>query len=209
MRERSRSRKRWGWGTLTILGLILVPAAAVAVAAIKTHSRPPVRREDIEAAGDQWGAIFGVPTSWILAIAKIESGFKPDTVNWSIRSIPLGGAWGPLQMTATTAGDWAKRLASHEDAYVREVAARWHGNGQALIDDLELAVLLSTAFMARLKNEFGTFALTAAAYHQGAGKIRQMLKDGIAPADIPMRLPPKGKEYVQLALAAGHTTGVA
>ena len=179
------------------------------MAAIKTHSRPPIRKEDIEAEGDQWGPLFGVPTSWIMAIAKIESGYKPDTVNWSIRSIPLGGAWGPLQMTKNTANDWAKRLSNNADPYVREVAGRWRGEGQQLVDDLDLAVLFSTAFIGSLKREFGTFALTAAAYHQGAGKIRSMLKEGISPADIPMRLPPKGKEYVQLALAAGSETGAA
>src|SRR5574342_240497 len=165
----------WGWGIAAALGaLLLVPAVAMA----KTHSRPPVRRSAIEDEAGVWGPVFGVPIDTLMVISKIESGWKPDTVNYDIRAEPLGYAWGPLQMTVKTANDWAARLLKSSNVKVRSVASRWHGDGNDLIRDLELAVLLSAAMLGALTKEFKTLPLVAAAYHQGAGKIRQMLAAG-------------------------------
>ena len=91
---------------------------------------------------------------------------------------------------------------------MRAVAGRWRGDGQQLVDDLEMAVLFSTAFIGSLKREFGTFAPSRRRpTTRGRRRSARMLKDGISPEDILMRLPPKGKEYVQLALAAGRDDG--
>lgn len=195
-------RAHWGWWLAGILGILTLGTTSVAYA--RTHSTPPAQRAQLEAKARKWGPIFGVDPAWIMAIAKIESGWRPDTVNYSLRSIPLGGAWGPLQMTKVTADDWAGRLARDKNPEVRAAAARWRGRGVALTKDLDLAVLLSTAFLGRLVREFKTFTNVAAAYHQGAGRIRKMLA---ARQAIPAELPPKGKLYVSMALAARRAVG--
>ena len=192
-RNPDNSTAKWGWGLAALLGLFLVPA----VAAIKTHSKRPIKKAAIQELANKWGPVFAVPASTIMSIAQIESGYKPDTVNWSLNSIPLGGAWGPLQMTKSTADDWAKILSGHSNAQVRERAARWKGDGQLLIDDLDFAVMMSAAMLGKLTKQFGDFKLVAGAYHQGAGKIAQMVRDKLR---VPQDLPPKGKAYVTAAL---------
>jgi len=193
-----RRRNAWGWIAGAALVGILV---TVGVAELKTHCKGPKKPAEIRKWAEKWGPIFGCPVATVMTIAQIESGYRPDCVNWDVRAIPLGGAWGPLQMTANTAGDWARKLGASSNATVRAVAGRWKGKGEGetLTRDLELAVMLSTAFLGALTREFGTFTRVAAAYHQGAGKIRAMIRDGEA---IPAELPPKGKLYVAMALRA-------
>lgn len=206
MRRAHRSRRRnpsrrsaIGWGIAAVLAILTFGTAAVAVA--RTHSSPPAQRAKLQELANTWAPRFGVAPATMMAIGKIESGWRPDTVNYSIRSIPLGGAWGPWQMTQKTAGDVVKIVAKKYP----EVARRWKGDGRILLTDLELAAAISAAFLGDLARQFGRdFTLVAAAYHQGAGKVRQMLRDKLP---IPARLPPKGKEYVTLALAARKAIG--
>jgi Transglycosylase SLT domain len=169
------------------------------VSALKTRCRGDKKPTEIRKWAEKWGPLFGCPVPTVMTISQIESGYRPDCVNYDLRAIPLGGAWGPLQMTQTTANDWARKLSTSRNASVRAVAGRWKGNGEILTRDLELAVLLSTAMLGALTKEFGTFTRVAAAYHQGAGKVRAMIKAGQA---IPAELPPKGKAYVAMALKA-------
>ncbi len=183
--------------------MVLFGGGAAAVAAASTHCRGPKQRSLIEGLAQKWGPMFGTPVSTIMTICKIESDYRLDCVNWDPRAIPLGGAWGPLQMTRKTADDWAGRLEASPNASVRSVAGRWDGRGATLVADPELAVMLSTAFLGKLTREFGTFTRVAAAYHQGAGKVRSMIAAGEA---IPQELPPKGKIYVAMALKAQATT---
>jgi soluble lytic murein transglycosylase-like protein len=198
-RRGNPSRRTLGLGIAAVLALLTFGTAAVAVA--RTHSNPPIERAKLQALADTWAPRFGVAPQTMMAIGKIESGWRPDTVNYSIRSIPLGGAWGPWQMTQKTAGDMARVVSKKYPA----IAARWRGDGRKLTTDLELAAALSAAFLGQLAAQFDhDFTLTVAAYHQGAGKIRQMIRDKQA---IPSQLPPKGKEYVTLALAARKAIG--
>lgn len=197
-RRRNPDRRLVGWGIAGGLALLTLGTAGVAVA--RTHQNPPARRARLQALANVWGPRFGVAPATMMAIGKIESGWMPDTVNYEPRVILLGGAWGPWQMTRRTGSGMAKLAARHKDPAVRAVAARWKGDGRALLTDLELAAMLTAAFLGDLARQFGhDFKLVAAAYHQGAGKIRQMLRDKLP---IPERLPPNGKLYVTRAIAA-------
>lgn len=148
----------------------------------------------------KWGGVFGVPEAIIMTIASIESSFHPDTVNLSERAVPLGGAWGPLQVTLTTAKGIAKSLAGSSSADVRATLARWDGTGEGLngLDHLDVGVMFGAYYLGKLVKEFGPdIALVSGAYQQGPGKIRQVLAAG---GTVPDSLPEHGKAYVTSAL---------
>ncbi len=148
--------------------------------------------------GAKWGRILGAPAELIDTITSIESSFYPQTQNMTERAVPLGGAWGPMQVTLTTAKGIAAALAKNPNAEVQETLARWTGQGPDLYDPA-LGMLFGVSYLAKLWKKFQDFTLAAAAYQQGPGKITKMLAAGQA---IPEELPPHGKQYVAMATAA-------
>lgn len=182
-------------------GLALLGAATYSggkVVQMVTGCTGPSQPTLIRQLASKWGPIFGAPVSTIMAISKIESGWRPKCQNVNARAMTRGGAWGAMAMTLTTAKGIAQRLATHPNASVRATLARWDGTGPGLLD-ADINVMMGAHELGRLTKEFREFKLVAGAYHQGAGKIRQMLRDKKA---IPAELPPFGKLYVSRALEA-------
>lgn len=166
-----------------------------------TWSRGPVITSQIRDMVGSWAPRFGVRPGDMLAIGKIESGLRMDTRNNSEAAQSQGGAWGPFQMTQRTAAGLAAQLAKSKDPVIASVAKRWNGKGIQLTQDLELATVLSAAYLGNVSRMFGgSFKAIAAAYHQGAGKVATF-----TPAQreaFPVGLPPKGTIYVTRALEA-------
>jgi soluble lytic murein transglycosylase-like protein len=189
-----------GWGALILAALVGGGAYLVAtkkvipVGGSKGTSQEVLLRQ----LAAKWAAVFGVPLDLVLSIIYLESGWKPQSVNTSDRAQVLGGAWGAMQVTKSTADGVVARLRKHPSPDVAVTLRRWTGKGADMYDP-DLGVMLGTAYLGQLWQEFGDFILAAAAYHQGPGKIRTMRRLGQA---IPAELPPYGKQYVVLATAA-------
>lgn len=191
-----RDKSKWGWGLAALLGaLLLVPAVAYARSA---RCGGPKDEAGITRAVARFSGVFGVPVELGNAIASIESSYHPQCVNQTTRAVPLGGAWGPMQVTLTTAKGIAERLAKNPNPLVQATLKKWTGKGKDLFDP-EVGVMFGMEYLGRLWREFKTFERTAAAYHQGPQKIRNMIAAGQA---IPQMLPPKGKAYVAMATKA-------
>lgn len=149
------------------------------------------------AYAEKWGPVFGAPVSSLMTLARIESGFRADCAELSARALARGGAYGLVQQTLATAKGHAAKLAGSGNADVqRTLAAKWHGSARDLLDP-DLNMMLAAYHVGVLTDRYGDFKLVAAAYHQGTGKVDQMIRDGKA---IPSQLPPKGKAYVTRAL---------
>lgn len=146
----------------------------------------------------KWGPVFGCPVKTLMTIARIESAYRPNCVNVNLRAMALGGAWGFCQMTFTTAKGHAAALAKSTNKDVLATLARaWKGTPTSLLDP-DLNVMFACRQLGNATKEFGDdIKLVAGAYHQGAGKIRSMIKAG---KSIPAELPPFGKIYVASAL---------
>lgn len=157
---------------------------------------------------NKWARYFGVPISWIVTLAHLESGHDPRRVNMA-RAEKLG-AWGLLQQM----GDEAPyKIGVIKHAYrthkpiVDVIKKKWRGRPQDLLDP-DLNVIISAWQLSRLRKEFGDdFATVAAAYHQGAGAVRERLEEGKPP--VSPRLQPKGYQYVTKALATQRQYGPA
>jgi soluble lytic murein transglycosylase-like protein len=189
---------------------VAVGGAFWAVRAVKAHHHAQFALA--QKLAQKWAGLFGVDPVAVLSIAGVESDFNPNTENHNDRAEPKGGAWGMMQILPGTAHDLVTLLkAGRGVQHLTAGPARHNGqlavvgvlqrydqtNARSLLDP-ELNVMLGAYYVARLAREFGDFKLVAAAYHQGPGKVRQMVKAGQA---IPDNLPPFGKEYVALALA--------
>lgn len=145
---------------------------------------------------NKWGPIFGAPASTIMTISKIESDWRPNLKNTNERAMVRGGAWGAMQQTLETAKGHATALKNHSNSLVRATLARWDGTGPGLLNP-DINVMFGAYQLGKLTKEFKEFGLVAAAYHQGAAKVRSMLA---AKKPIPAELPPFGKQYVTKAL---------
>jgi soluble lytic murein transglycosylase-like protein len=172
-------RSEWLWigGLAAAAGLALGPGGGLA-----TLTSGPVQQAAILVQAQKWGEIFGIPASWIMAIAKIESGWRPGAKNLtSPGDVKRGGAWGAMQVTLTTAQALAQKLRANANAEVRAAAQAWAGTGGELLS-VGLGVLFGTALLAQLNAQFpGDFGLVAAAYNRGAGGVRKMLAAGKDP----------------------------
>ena len=151
----------------------------------------------ILALAEKWGPVFNIPPAFILAIAKTESDYRPGARNTSPSALQRGGAWGAMQVTLNTALDNAPRLAKLGNQAVAATLSAWDHTGPGLLVP-DVGVLFGSYQLGKLTGEFHDFPLVAAGYHQGAQKVRDMVKAGRA---IPDELPPKGKAYVTKAVA--------
>lgn len=157
-----------------------------------------------QAVADKWGQRFGCPTKTLMVIAAIESGYRPACAELSPRAMSRGGAFGMWQQTANTAAGHARALASSPDPDVQATLRKWTGIGTDLFD-ADLCGLFAARQLGQATAEFGDdIARVAGAYHQGAGKIRQMIAASRA---IPDELPPHGKTYVTRALQVAEKIG--
>lgn len=188
----------WPWLILAGLGAWALSKGGAAIGA---WSRGPVITSQIADMVKVWAPRFGARPGDMLAISKIESGHRMDTANNTINAQSQGGAWGPYQMTQRTAGIYAAKLAAGKDPVVASIAKRWTGKGAQLTRDLELATVLSAAYIGASTKQFGgEFRAIAAAYHQGAGKVATFTP--AQRAAFPAGLPPKGTIYVTRAIEA-------
>jgi len=181
----------WAGGAL-IVGAAVVKGPEV-VATIKSGSQ---QKGLVVALASKWGPIFGAPLGTIVTISYIESRWRPGSKNTNERAMLRGGAWGLMQQTLDTAKGHAKALASHSNALVKETLKKWDGTGPGLLNP-DVNVMFGAYQLGKLTSEFKEFGLVAGAYHQGAAKIRSMLKER---KSIPAELPPFGKQYVTEAL---------
>lgn len=193
-----------------VVGGLLLWTSRDKIAAVVSKPAPALART----LANKWGAIWGVPAGFVLTIMKIESSFRPGLFNTNDRAMKLGGAWGLMAMTLSTGKGLAPQIQAAaaaptfnavNRAHVAAALARFNGTGQSLLD-ADTNACFGAFFLAKLYREFRTLDLVAAAYHQGAGKVREMLKTKKA---IPEQLPPFGKEYVARARAAASSLGVA
>lgn len=199
-------------GVLALLALALATSgraeAAPAVRAKAAHreraltEKTPYYPETAKALSEKWGAVFKVPQGEIMTIIDVESRFDPTEVNDSSRALRQGGAWGFMQVTGDTGAYLVGLLG--KSAYMRaksvpRTLAKFDPNDLRSLLDPDLNVMLGTYYLSLMRKEFGSsFRLVAAAYHQGAGKVKYMIARGQA---IPEMLPPYGQEYVAKAEA--------
>lgn len=147
----------------------------------------------------KWGPKFGCPTEVLMVVGKIESGYRPKCFCGNARAMSRGGAYGMFQQTWATAKGHAAALMDSSDSDVVATMKKWTGSNPFCLFDPDLNAMFACRQLGTLSKRYkGNFEQTIGAYHQGAGKIDQMLKDGKA---IPAELPPKGKEYVEKAIA--------
>ncbi len=129
-----------------------------------------------QALAQKWGGVWGVPPSFIMTIAEVESTLTPTKVNLEPRAAKLGGAWGLMQITYRTAEDlirWVKRTG--EKNAMALIKQKWRGRAEDLLDP-ELNVMLGSFYIARLFREFRHIELVAAAYHAGPAAVRSMMR---------------------------------
>jgi soluble lytic murein transglycosylase-like protein len=138
----------------------------------------------IRVQADLWGAVFGVPSAWIMAIAKIESNYRPGATNLSSAGdVKRGGSWGAMQVSLATAIGIAAELGKSSDPNVRATLAKWTGEGPSLLLP-DVGVMFGASLLARLAKEFQSFDLTAAAYNAGAGAVRKRIAAGKHPFNL-------------------------
>lgn len=188
------------------LPLLIAAAAAIAIAGLSMAPVTPAKKpapqfELVKSLASKWGKVFSVPVPMILTICHIESSFRPELFNTNERAMKLGGAWGVAAMTLTTAKSKIAQMKAAKldqtNAVVKATLAKWNETGQALLDP-DLCLLVAVYMLSGLWIKYkGDYKLVAGAYHQGSGKIDQMVKDKKA---IPADLPPNGKEYVTRAM---------
>lgn len=180
-------------------GLAIAAAAAVGAlvlgpgGGLARLTDGPVQGGVVAAMADKWGRVFGVPSSWILAIAKVESGLRPAARSASTARDELrGGAWGAMQVTLRTAAGLAAELAKNTDRTVALTFAKWNGTGAAL-QDADVGVMFGAYLLSKLARQFGPdFSKVAAAYNQGPGTVSKL----IAANNWPAGLTAHGRDYV-------------
>jgi soluble lytic murein transglycosylase-like protein len=148
----------------------------------------------------KWGPIFGAPPATIMSIVTIESDHNPNKVN-PARS-EKGGAWGLGQQMLDEAADKVLRIVhayGKDYPEVKKAAKLWKGSPNDLLNP-DLNLMITSWQLGKLHQEFGDFPTVAAAYHQGAGAVRQRLRHGLPP--VTPKYQPLGVSYVKQAMNA-------
>ncbi len=178
---------------MALLGTLSGKAQAMPKAPKVRYKKAPTEVRDLAV---KWGEVFQIPTNHLLAIARIESSYNENAVQRGTRAMGRGGAFGLMQVTLDTAKEIAKTLAKSTNTKVKATLAKWDGTGESLFD-ADLCMMFGAYYLSGFYKEFGkSFDHVAAAYHQGAQGLRDMIKKGYA---IPEKLPPNGKLYVAMA----------
>jgi hypothetical protein len=151
---------------------------------------------------EKWVPVFGGTVEIMMVVARIESGYRAVCANYDVSALTRGGAAGMWQQTKATAIGHAAALANSSNPTIAATMQSWDGSLQCLTNP-DLCGMFAAKQLAELGRMFpGNFAAIIGGYHQGAGKIRVVLASG---GTLPDSLPPKGKAYVQKALAVRST----
>jgi soluble lytic murein transglycosylase-like protein len=196
-------------GALVALLALALAATGPAARAFVDMSPPASngvagRRRRFAKLAARWGAAWGIPSAWIMAIASVESGFRPEVANRSERAMKRGGAWGYMQITRDTAR-WLLEARPGDFLPYKATAAKFDGTGPSLLDP-DLNIMLAARYLALLRREFRTFAATAAAYHSGPATVRKLLAQG---KRLPEGLGPRGQQAFAMYQAAAENEGIA
>lgn len=152
-------------------------------------------KKDIIGLAKPFAEKLNVPIPLILSIVKIESDFNPAAVNQSPRAMARGGAWGLMQVTFTTAKDYAERFPE----LVREYAPGFNTNDPNSLLDAKTNIGLASIYLHRAMNQFNGDVLKAGvSYHQGKGNIDKAVKlatNNDEPNEWPRFLNPLGQSY--------------
>jgi soluble lytic murein transglycosylase-like protein len=185
------------YGGLGYLAYRALFAKRLPGSALNFGCKGPPQKELAQQLAEKWGKKFGVAPEVMMVIGRIESGYRPRCVTTDVRALKRGGAWGMWQQTFATAKGHAAALKSSDDAEVQATLRKWTGRPAALFDP-ELNAMFAAKQLGTLSRRYGgNFNQIVGAYHQGAGKIDQMIRDK---KKIPEELPPHGKVYVSRAL---------
>lgn len=108
---------------------------------------------------------FSIPQSWVYAIMRSESLFRPDVASYA-------GALGLMQLMPATAGDMARKL-------------KLGSLNQQGILTAERNVLLGSAYLGELASRFeSNVALATAAYHAGPNRVSRWLPPHAMSMDV-------------------------
>ena len=149
--------------------------------------------QTVRALAEKWGKILGVPPSWIVSHAWVET---TNHIKGKKAHNERGNAWGVMQMKPPTADDMVERLRRKVQAKgfkgadeVNRVLGFWTGKGEDLFNP-ELAIMLGAFYLRNLANYFHTTdqKVVAAAYNQGPGAVKIALAEG--------KFTPKMNEYL-------------
>ena len=105
------------------------------------------------------GRRAGIEPALVLAMIQVESAFRP-------RAVSPAGAYGLMQIRRRTGLAWARRL-----------GIPWRGAEQTLFDPVD-NVRIGIAYLARLRERFGSLPTALAAYNQGPTRVSRKLGRG-------------------------------
>ena len=101
---------------------------------------------------ERWADARAIPSAWVYAIAREESGFNPTIESWA-------NAVGLMQIIMPT----AEMLAKGTDIKPTRAA----------LQDPAVALELGTKYLAKLLREHGVIPLASAGYNAGSGSVRR------------------------------------
>lgn len=171
--------------------------------------KTPTASPQIAALVAKYAAAFKVPTSLLMALAAIESSYRPHLSNTGPVAMAKnrGGAWGLTQILLLTATDTTKRFP--------KVAAKWwpqwDGTGPGLLDpavNLAMAGFLLSQLWARFQGKPGNWYVTGLSWNQGAGGVSKFLAAGGGKLDPAVMTPGAREYYSRLAVQANDNPAV-
>jgi soluble lytic murein transglycosylase len=122
--------------------------------------KPAARRRVVEALTEA-ERTHRIDAILLLAVIEQESGYR-------IRARSPRGARGLMQVRPATARQTASRI-----------GIQW--GGPDVLYDPVVNIRIGTAYLAELKQQFGRWDLTLAAYHQGPRRVRRLRARGLTP----------------------------
>jgi len=165
----------------------VVAESAAPTAKPETFKQGMEYPDTMRALAEKWATIFGVPSSWLVSQAYIESQNRPLITN------ARSGATGVLQIKLVRARDlvkWINRSKWRSHPKVQAMLkAHWHDRREDLFNP-DLNTMLASFDLHHLRAKFGNdHNVVAAAYNQGEGRISRHLAAGLP-------FPPRAIEYV-------------
>jgi len=151
---------------------------------------------ELRALVDKWCNVFGVPTSLMLAIMAVESGYNPRATNKSERAMKGGGAYGLTQLLLSTAQNLTSKNPTTAAKY-------WPGfkatnmTAETLYDPVihvPMAAFAMAGNWKRYKDKPNGWLVAGTSWNQGVGNMDKRLAQYGAnlTADL---MPPNGKIY--------------
>jgi soluble lytic murein transglycosylase-like protein len=141
----------------------------------------------------KWSDTFAVPSSLLMAIISLESGYNPNAVN---HSDPGGGAWGLTQLLFKT----AQGLTLDHPLTASQYWPTWNRTAQGLLDpavSLPMSAFALSRLWNRYKGRKNRWLLAGLAWQQGAGGVDKYLKGGTLSANGAKYLAELKDQYAQ------------